>query len=214
MPEYWNLGKSEHFCLTLSAGRSAEEIVEIYGADGRRAHWLSSDECFDSIEPTSTNTILRAGILGDWAFCIEFHNPIGFLNAVVRDLSTHTRTIVLSRTAKAFKEFDYVVNGQLVESFEPGDPSSTWGQSEHDFSRRVHERHPTPSQAITACLDVIAEHIGNELTTEILRGPLLSAVVDAPDQAALARPDPRLQRTTPPGTPSTLGRRLRGPQGI
>ena len=214
MPEDWNLGKSENFCLTLSAGRSAEEIVEIYSADGNRAHWLSSDECFDTIEPTSTNTILRAGILRNWAFCIEFNNPIGFLNAIVRGLSSHTISIVLFRTAKAFAQFVYVVDGQLVESFEPGNPISTWGRSEHDFSRRVHERHPTPSQAITACLDVIAEHIGIELTTEILRGPLLSAVVDAPDRAALSRADPRLLRTTPPGTPSTLGRRLPGPRGI
>jgi hypothetical protein len=166
------------------------------------------------MEPTSTNTILRTGTLGDWSFCIEFHNPIGFLNTVVHDLSTETKTIVLFRNAKAFKEFDYVVNGQLVESFEPGDPSSTWGQSEYNFSRSVHDRRPSPTQAITACLEVIAEHIGHELTLEILRGPLFSAVVDAPDRAALARPDSKLQRIISPETSDTLGRRLRGPRGI
>jgi hypothetical protein len=186
-------------------------VVEIYGADAGEARSLSSDECFDVIEVTPVNTILRAGTLGDWAFCVEFDNPIGFLNSIVRDLSRNTEAIVLLRTARAFKQFNYVVNGQLIESFEPGTPSTTWGRSEYDFSRRVHEINPAPTQAITTCLDVIAEHIGHELTAEILRGPLLSAVVDAPDRAALARPDPRLQRTTPPGTASTLGRRLSGP---
>lgn len=207
MPESWNLGQAGQFCLTISAGRSTEEVIEMYGADRRSARRLSSVECFDEFKPTATNTILRAGSLGGWSFCIEFENPIGFLDGIIRDLSEGSETIILSRTGNSLTVFRYAVDGRLVESFEPGDPLSSWGQSRHEFSRKVHGRSAT-SNVVMACLDVIAEYLGYELTTEVLHGSLLSAVVDDPDRAALARPDLRLHVTAPLGTRSTLGRRL------
>ncbi|MEW2121479.1 DUF6461 domain-containing protein [Streptomyces sp. NPDC005474] len=207
MSESWNLGQSGQFCLTLSAGRSPEEVLEIYGADRSRARWLSSADCFTEFEPTATNTVLRVGTLGDWSFCIEFENPIGFLNAVVRGLSVNSEMITISRTGNSLTIFRYIVNGRLVESFEPGNLSSSWGQSEHEFSREVHERSAT-ANTVMASLHVIAEHVGHELTTEILHGPLLSVVIDNPERTVLAHPDPRLQMTAAPETRSTLGRYL------
>ncbi|MFF3257733.1 DUF6461 domain-containing protein [Streptomyces sp. NPDC002932] len=205
MSESWNLGKSQNFCLTLSAARSTEEVIELYGGDLGTARWLASEDCEIA---TGESTLLRAGPLGGWAFCVEFENPIGSLDGVVRKLSVNTETIILYHTAKALKVFQYVVNGQLVESFEPGYLSSSWGWSKHEFSRKVHELIPSSSNAVTACLHVISEHIGQPLTTDLLTGPLLSAVIDNPDRPTLARRAPGLRMTTPPGTDSTLGRRL------
>ncbi|MFI2510347.1 hypothetical protein [Streptomyces sp. NPDC018972] len=55
----------------------------------------------------------------------------------------------------------------------------------------------------------MARHTGHELTTDILHGPLLTAVVDEPDPAALSHPDPPLLYPDEPlKRPRPLGREL------
>lgn len=207
MSDPWKLGGGEDFCLTVSSGRSVEETIEIYGADRGKARWMSSAACYATLDPTQNNTILRAGTLGDWCFCIEFWNPIGYLDGVVRKLSTDAKVIILSHTGGSMTAFRYVVNGRLTESFEPNYPPSAWGHSEYNFARRVHELPKSPDGAMS-CLRVIGETTGHELTREILQGPLFSVIVEGPDRTALSRRDPGLPPAPPPGRPRPLGRSL------
>lgn len=206
----WRLQDSEHFCLALSLNRSPEEVIEIYGADAGRARWLLAK---DTPLAPHLGSSLRTGELGKWSFCIEFENFIGSEDKIMRDLSAQTESIVIFRTAKALTAFHYAVNGQIVEWFEPGYLSSLRGQSSYEFAHKVHALTAANVDPVAACLQVIAGRIGHELTTEILHGPLLTAVIDEPDLAALRHPDPPLLYPEVPQENSRrrgrrLGRRL------
>ncbi|WP_407699916.1 DUF6461 domain-containing protein [Streptomyces liliiviolaceus] len=205
--EPWTLAQSGQFCLTLSAGRSVEDVLEAYGADTARARWLTSEEWFGIYEPSATSTALRAGSLGNWSFCIEFENCIGFTPGIRRALSKETEAFILSRTGHALTTLHYMTDGELVESFEPGNdtPSAPSGR---DFAGRV-QRLTDSADGVTACLEVLAEYTGRYLTTSLLHGPLLSVTVPDPDRAGLMRADlSRTEGTTASGTSSGLGRRL------
>ncbi|MFJ9591021.1 DUF6461 domain-containing protein [Streptomyces acidicola] len=205
--ESWSLAQSGQFCLALSAGSTVEDVLEAYGADVSRAQWITSEEWFRIYEPTATSTALRAGSLGGWSFCIEFDNCIGFTPGIRRELSKETEAFILSRTGHALTTLHYMVDGEVVESFEPGNGTSCVPSS-RDFTGRV-ERLADSSDGITACLEVLAEYTGHYLTTALLRGPLLSVAVLAPDREGLMRTDlSRPGGATPSGTSSSLGRRL------
>ncbi|MGW4022144.1 DUF6461 domain-containing protein [Streptomyces sp. NPDC005009] len=206
MPGSWHLADSQHFCLTLSRNRSPEEVLALYGADAGSARQVPSESVPDA-PPRSTT--LRAGPLGEWSFCVEFDYHIGCTPTVMRDLSAGTETLVLYRTAKALEMFRYVVDGRIVEQFEPGYPPSARGRSAHGFARRTETLIHAGTGQAAACLEVMAQHTGHELTTDTLRAPLLTAVVDEPDHTALHHPDPPLlYPDVPPGNPQPLGRRL------
>ncbi|MBZ6107379.1 DUF6461 domain-containing protein [Streptomyces olivaceus] len=205
--EPWTLAQSGQFCLALSAGRSVEDILEVYGADTSKARWLTSEEWFGIYEPTATSTALRAGSLGGWSFCIEFDNCIGFTPGIRRELSKETETFILSRTGHALTTLQYLADEELVESFEPGSDTSSV-PSGHDFAGRV-KRLTDSSDGVTACLEVLAEYTGHYLTTALLHGPLLSVTVQDPDREGLTRAEPnRPGETTTAGTATSLGRRL------
>ncbi|WP_369015741.1 DUF6461 domain-containing protein [Streptomyces hintoniae] len=205
--ESWSLSRSEQFCLTLSAGKTPENILEAYGADASEARHLTYAEFFRAYEPTATSAALRVGSFGSWSFCIEFENCIGFMPGVQRKLSQSTEAFLLSRAGNAYAVVDYTVDGEIVESFEPGNgvirvPSS------HDFAGRV-ERLTESSDGITATLEILAEYTGHHVTTALLDGPLLSVVVPTPDRSTLMRNDvSRPESVDPSKTPRGLGRRL------
>ncbi|WP_416069872.1 DUF6461 domain-containing protein [Streptomyces sp. AK02-01A] len=205
--ESWSLGQSGQFCLALSAGSTVEDVLEAYGADVSKARWITSEEWFKSYEPTATSTALRAGSLGGWSFCIEFDNCIGFTPGIRHKLSKETEVFVLSRTGQVLTTLYYMVDGKVVESFEPGN-STSYVPSSCDFTGRV-KRLADSSDGITACLEVLAEYTGHYLTTALLHGPLLSVAVRAPDREGLMRTDlSRPGGAAPSGTSSSLGRRL------
>ncbi|MFI2422653.1 DUF6461 domain-containing protein [Streptomyces sp. NPDC018955] len=189
MPGSWRLADSQHFCLTLSRNRSPEEVIALYGADPGSARRVPSKSTPDA---PPRGTALRAGSLGEWSFCVEFENYIGCTDTVMRDLSTGTEALLLYQTAKALEVFCYAVDGRVVEKFEPGYPPSARGRSSHEFARRTETLISAGTTSTAACLEVMARHTGHELTTDILHGPLLTAVVDEPDHAALSHPDPPL----------------------
>lgn len=203
----WHLENSEHFCLSFSLNRDPEEVIDIYGASPREARLLPLEEAPSA--PLPEGAALRVGKLGDWAFCLEFENPLGYTDKIIRDLSQGTETIIFYRTAKALKVFLYAANGEVVEWFEPGYPPSSQGRSPYAFTRKVQSLISAGKSPISACLDVVNQHIGQELTMEMLRGPLLSIVIGEPNRDELESPDPPLPYPNPPqGVTSRLGRRL------
>lgn len=206
MASSWTLDMSQHFCLTVTFRRSAEEVVRIYGADADRFSWVPSRE---APEAPRSGTSLRAGVLGEWAFCIEFENFIGSTHAIMRDLSAQTECLVLLTTEKGLTMFSSVVDGEVVERFEPGYPPSTQGRSPHGYADEIHGLVADGLGPVAASLRSIALRVGHSLTTEILHGPLLSVVIDDFDRQALDHPDPPLLfPAPPPGGSGPLGRRL------
>ncbi|MFJ8754603.1 DUF6461 domain-containing protein [Streptomyces sp. NPDC102441] len=202
------LDKSNNFCMTLSLGKSPEEVINIYGADAGEARWLTADAP-GAYVTNATTTVLRAGSLGDWTFCLEFEYLLGSNEGIMRELSTNAEAIVIFRTAKALTGFHYVANCELLESFEPGYPPSVSGRSSHEFSSKVHALTSTGLDPVAACLEVVTGHVGCDLTKETLRGPLLSVIMDKPDLVAFARRDPLLLRpAVPQKSRRRLGRRL------
>lgn len=206
MASSWTLDMSDNFCLTVSLRRSPEEVVGIYGADAKNALWVPLQE---APEAPRSGTSLRAGVLGEWAFCIEFENPIGSTAAIMRDLSAQTECLVLLTTAKGLTAFYNVVDGEVVEWFEPGNPSSTQDPSLHGYADEMHGLTEDGLGPVAASLRSIARCVGHELTTELLHGPLLSVVIDDFDREALEDPDPPLLfPAPPPGNYDHLGRPL------
>ncbi|MFI5571165.1 DUF6461 domain-containing protein [Streptomyces sp. NPDC051740] len=207
MPSSWRLSDSENFCLSLTLHKSPEEVMEIYGADLNSARLMHAKDIPDA---PPLGTVICAGQLGEWSFCIEFEDFIGSTSKVMRDLSHKTESIILFRTAKALKSFQYVTDGRIVEQFEPGFPSSVHGESSHAFAEQVHVLTAASTRPIAASLEVIARYTGHELTTEQLHGPLLTTVIDEPDRVALRYPDPPLQY---PEVPQRSSRRTGRPLG-
>ncbi len=206
MANSWTLDMSQHFCLTVTFRRSAEEVAGIYGGDADRFIRVPSRE---APEAPRSGTSLRAGVLGEWAFCIEFENFIGSTHAIMRDLSAQTECLVLLTTEKGLTMFSSVVDGEVVERFEPGYPPSTQGRSPHGYADEIHGLVEDGLGPVAASLRSIALRVGHSLTTEILHGPLLSVVIDDFDRKALDHPDPPLLfPAPPPGGSGPLGRRL------
>lgn len=202
----WTLDMSQHFCLTVTFRRRAEEVVGIYGADAGRFSRVPSRE---APEAPRSGTLLRAGVLNEWAFCIEFENFIGSTYAIMRDLSAQTECLVLLTTEKGLTLFSSVVDGEVVERFEPGYPPSTQGRSPHGYADEIHGLVADGLGPVAASLRSIARRVGRSLTTEILHGPLLSVVIDDFDRQVLNHPDPPLLfPAPPPGGSGPLGRRL------
>lgn len=206
MPNPWQWENSDQFCLSFSLGKTPEQVIAIYGADLDKARWLSAGKA--PAAPT-LGTALRAGSLGRWTFCLELDNQIGCTAKIMRDLSERTESVILLRTAKALKTFHYAVDGKVHEWFEPGYPPSVRGRSRYGFASKIHALTAAGADAIAACSKVISQHIGHELGTEILHGPLLSAVIAEIDRPGLDHPDPPLLYPPSPREGSSrLGRRL------
>ncbi|WP_428935897.1 DUF6461 domain-containing protein [Streptomyces sp. ACT015] len=205
--ESWSLSQSGQFCLTLSAGKTAENTLAAYGADASEARYLTSEEFFRTYKPTATSAALRVGSFRKWSFCIEFENCIGFMPGIQRKLSQDTEAFLLSRAGNAYTVLDYTVDGEVAESFEPGN-GVTRVPSSHDFAGKA-ERLAESSDSITATLEILAEYTGLHVTTALLNGPLLSVVIPNPDRKTLMRNDSiRPERVDPSQTPRGLGRHL------
>ncbi|WP_432069732.1 DUF6924 domain-containing protein [Streptomyces sp. AA1529] len=212
--ESWSLAQSEWFCVTFSRGRTQEEVIEIYGARRGAGQVSPLDEEGDVIggagESGHRLDEVLVGKLGDWAFAVEFDSPIGCLDGILAPLSKATETILLFLNAKGLSGFVYIVDGRVVESFEPGNDSGNRGTSERDFFGEVLGLTVAGCRGVEAALTVIANYIGNPLTQEMLRGALSTAVVPVDDRRTLEHADPPIEypplADPPPSRP--LGRYL------
>ncbi|KOV72966.1 hypothetical protein ADL00_04875 [Streptomyces sp. AS58] len=75
--------------------------------------------------PAPPDTIVRAGSVAGWAYALEeFRCHTGTYLAA---LSQQGRAFCIHRNAKGFSRVDYAVRGELVTSFEPGQPHLTNG---------------------------------------------------------------------------------------
>lgn len=109
-------------CVTFTRGLSPEAVFTRYGADPDRARVLGRDAASD-LHPGDSGdgavSLLRAGRLGAWAFCVEEDGGIGSWNETLSRLSRGTETYGVL-TTDGLDVFQYWRDGVCVENFEPG----------------------------------------------------------------------------------------------
>ncbi|MET9591869.1 DUF6461 domain-containing protein [Streptomyces sp. NPDC006516] len=110
-------------CVTFTRGLSAEEVFARYGADPSEAavlDWEAAASDLPAGDPRDgTAALLRAGRIGEWAFCVEEEGGLGFGEESLAELSRGTETYSVA-TTEGIDVFQYWRDGECVEYFEPG----------------------------------------------------------------------------------------------
>jgi len=114
-------------CVTFTRGLSPEEVFSRYGADPSKARMLDADQA--SALPTGyfangAVSLLRAGQLGDWTFCVEEDGAVGSWPEPLAALSRGTETYSML-TTEGLDVYQHWRDGECVENFEPGTPMVT-----------------------------------------------------------------------------------------
>lgn len=176
------------FCITFTRDRTPEAVLAAYGADVRQASVLTMEDADDAFPFSVGGTLLRAGMLGTWAFCYEGREPEGFKEGVHNRLSAGTETLVLFMGGDGLVTFTYLREQREIESFEPGEPRTVRGDGRHRFLHAVQEvldAATAPMASSHAALQVIGQHIGAGLDWATLEGPLLTAFLADAHREAL-----------------------------
>lgn len=177
------------FTFTATLGRTPYHVLAAYGADPGRARLLTRDEVHGKDMDSEGGTLLRAGMLAEWAFCFEDGEPEGIKDRVLCDLSTGTETLTVFHGGDGMDVFQHFADGREVESFEPGMRTTERGEAPRGFARKVDDR--LEAGRVTdsvAALEVLADHVGAVPDRTLLDGPLLTVFL----------PDSRRHREPPP----------------
>jgi hypothetical protein len=133
---------------------------------------------------------LRVGRLADWTFCFEELGTEGIKDQVLARLSAGTETLSLF-AASGKSWFQHYRDGRRVELFEPGLDYTTAGSESHHFwdaTQQLSDRiGAADGPLFVATLDAIADHVGQTLDEDTLRGLLLTV---ASPQAVPLKPSP------------------------
>lgn len=213
-PWKWLLyGRYMALALTFTRGLTPDELLERYGADPAAARPLPYIDIDAALHQDDDHAVLRVGVLGEWAFGIEDCGVQGAAPATLAELSRGTETISVNSGENAFAVFEYWVDGQPREQFEPGMASTLKAAGPHPFWD-VAERHRAARpdiQNILAVMRAVEDHIGARLPKETDDGPLPSLLLQQV-RPMLPSPAPPLPRVNPPARAATgragLGRYL------
>jgi hypothetical protein len=173
------------FTVTFSLGLSPEDVLAHYGVSASGAEHFTREEAWTRYPASYGGTRLRAGTLGRWGFCFEEAGVEGIKARTLSALSADTETISFF-SAPTTHSFLYLKDGQGIEAFEPGLPSTLRGDEPYRFwsnTQRILERaNPgSPVDPAHAVLQTIAKHIRGLLDRSVLEGPLLTAFTSAAD---------------------------------
>lgn len=196
------------FCITFTRDRTPEAVLAAYGADVRQASVLIMEDTADAFALSVGGTLLRAGMLGRWAFCYENLEPEGFKEGVQNRLSAETETLELFQGGGGLVTFTHLCDQRKIECFEPGNPRTLRGDGPHRFSHAVQEVLDAATAPLTpshAGLQVIGRYIGASLDRATLEGPLLTAFLADTDREVLP---PMPGRPLPAELRACLGRGL------
>lgn len=191
------------FCLTLSHGLAPADALGRYGVDPAAARAIHFPDAVD-LPRDNDVSVLRAGIMGEWTFCIELFGVQGSLSHILENLSSNTDTLSIM-AAESLTYFEHWRQGHQLESFEPGTTEALLPNKLQSFRKSIQRRTTAASDrpALLAAMDVVSDHIGDlTLTESDLDGPLLTALL--PWSLTEIQPSPPLT----PEARSTLGRCL------
>ncbi|MGJ5893391.1 hypothetical protein DF268_29130 [Streptomyces sp. V2] len=168
-------------CVTFTRGLSPEEVFARYGADPGRARLLDWDTASDLLTGEDGVSLLRAGTLGGWTFCVEEDGVTGSLAEPLTELSRGTETYSIL-TTDGIDVFQHWRDGVCVENFEPG----------------THEGDETGAAPIVALL---LNTLGIPLDDNTLAAPWPSLTLTEDDVPAVQRGDTYAgEGPVPPGT--------------
>lgn len=197
-------------CATFTRGLAPEEVFARYGADPEQARLLGWDAASDLTSGESGDgmvSLLRAGRIGEWAFCVEEDGGIGFEAESLAELSRGTETYGVA-TTEGIDVFQYWRDGECVEYFEPGmessrsEPRGPWWERVED-ALAAHEGQGAGMAPVVA---LVLDHLGITLNDAALDGPwpsLTLAEDDAP--AAPLGSSYAGEGPVPPGTALDFG---------
>jgi hypothetical protein len=168
------------FTVTFSLGRTAEEVLSLYGADVSEAEELSRDGAWIRYPPNLGGAQLRAGTLGRWGFCFEEAGFEGFKARTLSGLSADTETISFFMSEEGRSSFIFLKDSEGIEAFEPDAPNTLRGDAPCKFwndTQRILElaNQTAPMLPAHAVLRAITKHIRGPLDRATLEGHLLTA---------------------------------------
>lgn len=172
-------------CVTFTRGLGPEEVFTRYGADPSQARLLDADAASDLTSGDSGGgavSLLRAGRLGAWAFCVEEDGSIGSWNETLAALSRGTETYNVL-TTEGLDVFQHWRDGECVENFEPA--------MEHTRPERTAPWWDPVAEALAAhrgegvgmapVVALVLDHLGITLDDATLAGPWPSLTLDEDD---------------------------------
>ncbi|MFJ8249333.1 DUF6461 domain-containing protein [Streptomyces sp. NPDC094466] len=197
-------------CATFTRGLGPEEVFARYGADPERARLLDWDAASDLPSGASDHgavSLLRAGRIGAWAFCVEEEGSIGCREESLAELSRGTETYSVA-TTEGIDVFQHWRDGECVEYFEPGmehsrsEPPGPWW----DRVGEALAAHEGDGPGVAPVVALVLDHLGITLTDATLAGPWPSLAL-AEDDIPGAPPGPAYagEGPVPSGTVLDLG---------
>ncbi|MBO3737449.1 hypothetical protein J5X75_07935 [Actinoplanes sp. NEAU-H7] len=159
-----------------------------YGADPDQARLLDWDAASDLVSGESgdgTVSLLRAGRIGEWVFCVEEDGSIGLAEESLAELSRGTETYSVA-TTEGIDVFQYWRDGECVEYFEPGmrhsrsEPFGPWW----DRVEEVLAAHEGEGAGMAPVVALVLEHLGITLDDAALAGPWPSLTLAEDDSPA------------------------------
>ncbi|MGA5516068.1 DUF6461 domain-containing protein [Streptomyces pseudogriseolus] len=166
-------------------------VLARYGADPERARPLDWDAASDLLPDDADGgsvSLLRAGRIGEWAFCVEEEGTLGFGQETLAELSRGSETYGVA-TTEGIDVFQYWRDGECVEYFEPGtrhsrsEPHGPWW----DRVEEVLTAHEGEGAGMAPVVALVLDHLGITLDDEVLAGPWPSLTL-AEDETPTAGP--------------------------
>jgi hypothetical protein len=188
------------YTLTFAAGVSPAAAITAFAADPGNMQLLTWQQAIEH----EFDGGVRAGEIPGWTFCYEFVGRRANQPVLAR-LSANTEALkIFYAEAKCFVTIYH--NGHRVSEFDPGitppgaDDEQSWNERVIELmSTRRLDRHD-------AALEMITEHVGNRISSDMLHGPLLTAFLPP---RPIPDPNPPARRRSPDDPPRPgLGRSL------
>lgn len=193
------------FTITFTRGLTPAQVLTRYGFAAQQAQLITRAQFLAVPLPARTPppTLVAAGMLRRWAFCYEEIGCLGTDRRVLGDLSEGTDTLSLYDIG-GMTVFSHWRDGFRHEGFEPGFPGSRRDLGHRPFWDRMQARRTPGVLRSRTALAVIEEHIGGELTADLLTGRLLRLAIPGPGTA-----EPTAATVVPvPGPPLRASGRL------
>ncbi|WP_328894633.1 DUF6461 domain-containing protein [Streptomyces sp. NBC_00236] len=178
-------------CVTFTRGLAPGEVFARYGADPEQARLLGWDAASDLTSGESgdgTVSLLRAGRIGEWAFCVEEDGGIGF--GELAELSRGTETYSVA-TTEGIDVFQHWRDGGCIEYFEPGlehtrsEPLGPWWDRVEEALAAHEGEGEGEGAGMAPVVALVLDHLGITLSDATLAGPWPSLTL-AEDEAPAA----------------------------
>ncbi|MFD9034422.1 DUF6461 domain-containing protein [Streptomyces sp. NPDC059567] len=197
-------------CVTFTRGLGPEEVFARYGADPAQARLLDWDAASDLPSGHSDSgmvSLLRAGRVGEWAFCVEEEGSIGLEERALAELSRGTETYSVA-TTEGIDVFQHWRDGDCVEYFEPGmehsrsEPLGPWW----DRVESALAAHEGEDAGMAPVVALVLHHLGITLNDTALAGPWPSLTLAEDDTPSAPLGDTYAgEGPVPPGTVLDFG---------